>query len=189
MVNELWVLGEIVLLTVFQHEVPIFFKQRKGFGGYLVDALQRVGRVGKDEVEPALAGLQKPEGIALDEGVVVNAQFSDTLAYEGSMVAVKLYADHLAASSGKQLKGYAPRAAEEVEGLDAVKVDVALKNIKNVLLSKVSSGTCLERTWHIEMTSFIFTGNDSQRFNEMNRLMFNSRDVASRPRQSLMLNA
>ena len=167
MVNKLRVLGEVVLLAVFQNEEPAIFKQRKGFGRYLIDTLQGIGRVGEDEVEPALACLQKPEGVALDEGVVFGTQLVDALAYEGGMVAVKFNADHLAAPSGEQFKSDAPRTAEEVEGLDAVKVDVTLKNIKDVLLGKVSSGTRLERTRHIEMTSFVFSGNDSQRINEL----------------------
>lgn len=161
MVNELRVTGEIVLPAVLQYEETTFADKRQSPFGYLCNARQGVWRVCKDELELPLARLEKPEDIAANESVVLNAKLGDALANESRMVAVHLYAHHLFASTRKEFKSDAAGTAEEVKRFDILKIHITLKNIKDVLLGKVSSGTRLERTRHIEMPALIFAGYDS----------------------------
>lgn len=94
--------GEVVLLAVLYYQHPIGLKQRQGNGGYCLYAIHGVWRVGKDEAELLLAGLEKLEYVAPDESVRLAlggyVQLLHTLTNEEGVVAILLYAHDLAAS-------------------------------------------------------------------------------------------
>ena len=77
------------------------------------------------------------------------------------MVTVQLYAHHLLTTSRQQFQRDAARSREEVQGCSALEVDIARQYVEDVLLGKVRGGSCLERTWDIEMPSFIYACDDS----------------------------
>ena len=80
------------------------------------------------------------------------------------MVAVHLYADHLAAATRQQLQRDAARTREKVEGGGTFEVYILHQHVEDVLLGKVRRRTCLERAWDIEMTTLIFSCDYSHNF-------------------------
>ena len=99
-------IGEIVVLAMFENE-DAFFVEKIAIEyevWNLGELLQCVWRIGKDEIELLLAGSQEAEYIAANQKILVFAQFLETLADEVGMVAVGLYADHSAASTGYQFQ-------------------------------------------------------------------------------------
>ena len=98
-------LGEVVVLAVFQTEDAIGQQQlvledEVGQGG---DLLQRIGWVGKDEVELLVARLEKAEHVATDAkgiGIFLLAfELVQTLLNEAVVVAIELHTDYLPAAS------------------------------------------------------------------------------------------
>ena len=77
------------------------------------------------------------------------------------MVAVGLYADYSAASTGYQFQRDAACAGKEVEGCDILEVYVILQNIKNVLLCEIGGWSRLKRTGNVEMATLILSCYDS----------------------------
>ena len=106
MLQESWMVGEIVVLAMLENEDALFVE--KIAIEYEVwdlgELLQCVWRIGKDEIELLLACSQEAEYIAANQKILVFAQFLETLADEVGMVAVGLYADHSAASTGYQFQ-------------------------------------------------------------------------------------
>ena len=73
------------------------------------------------------------------------------------MQSIGLDRNHTTATSAKQLQRDATCAGKEVECCGFfIKINVSLKNIKQVLLSKICCRTCLEGTRHIEMPTLVF---------------------------------
>ena len=106
MLQESWMVGKIVVLAMFENEDALFVEKIaiEYEVWNLRKLLQRVWRIGKDEIELLLAGSQEAEYIAANQKIPVFAQFLETLADEVGMVAVGLYADYSAASTGYQFQ-------------------------------------------------------------------------------------
>ena len=167
MLNKVGMLREIVVLAVLEDEDALRLQQAMledevGNGGQL---LQGIGRVGKDEVELLVAGLNVAEDIGAKtlniERLSLPFQLFNALQDEAVMVAVLLYADHLGTASRQELKRDAARAGEEVKGCSTIKVDVAHQHIEDILLGKVCRWPRLESAGDVEMTTFVFTSDDS----------------------------
>ena len=169
------VLGEIVVLTVFENKEPVGLEQstldnQVGQRGQL---LQSVGRVGKDEVELLFAGLDETECVAADcyhigdsppvirSGGGPSAKLLQAVLNEAVVVAIEFNADDVTAASREQFKGNAARAGEEVEGLGTVEVDVLNEHVEDVLLGKIRRRPRLERARNIEVAALVFSCNDS----------------------------
>ena len=75
------------------------------------------------------------------------------------MVAVGLYTHYACTTSRDEFEGDAACAREEVEGIDTVKVDIAIEHIEDILLGKVCCGSGLERTRHIEVATLVLSCN------------------------------
>ena len=140
-------LAEVVLLAMLEDEDAVGLQQAalQHEVGNPGQRFQRVGRVGEDEVELLVAALDEPEALADETG----------------MVAVGLYADHLAASSRQKFQADAARAGEEVERMGALEVEIARHDVEDVLFGKVGGGPGFERSWDVEMASLVFPGDDS----------------------------
>ena len=155
--------GEIVVLAMLENEDALFVEkvtiQYEVWN--LWKLLQCVWRIGKDEIELLLAGSQKAEYIATNQKIPVFAQFLETLADEVGMVAVGLYADYSAASTGYQFQRDAASAGKEVEGCGILEIDVILQNIKDVLLCEIGGWSRLKRTGNVEMATLILSCYDS----------------------------
>lgn len=163
MFDETWMIGEVVLLAVFEDKDAIFGEQF-----VLEDQVwdcrqvwQSVGWVGKDEVELLLARLYEAEHIAFDECTTVIIEFLQTLTNEVGMVAIQFDAYHRLCSTRQQLERYATRSGKEVESLAAIEVNISIHHVEDVLLGKVRCRTRLERTRHIEVPSLVFSCNYS----------------------------
>ena len=139
--------------------------------GYLGQFLQRIGRVGKDEVKLLAARLDESEYIATDRGAYIGAELLKALGNEGMVVAVGLNTHYACTTSRHEFEGYAACAREEVEGVDTVKVDIAIEHIEDVLLGKVCCGSGLERTRHIEVATLVLSCNYSHIFLFLNGVM------------------
>ena len=163
MLQEPWMLGKIIILAMFENEDSIFVQQVaiQYEVWNLRKFLQRVWRIGKDEIKLLLAGLQEAEHIATNQKILVFAQLLKTLADEVGVVAVCLYADDALATSGNEFQRDAARSGKEVEGGCILKIDVTLQNIKDILLCKICCRARLERTWNVEMATLILSCYDS----------------------------
>ena len=124
MLQESWMVGKIVVLAMFENEDALFVEkiaiQYEVWN--LGELLQCVWRIGKDEIELLLAGSQEAEYIAANQKIPVFAQFLETLADEVGMVAVGLYADYSAASTGYQFQRDAACAGKEVQYVTLFKI-------------------------------------------------------------------
>lgn len=96
MVYKAWMLGEVVLLTVFENEDASITKEsrrrfltlRNNDVGNLREFLKGVGRVSKDKVVLLSAGFQKAEHIATDKCATLLLKFLYTLTDKRSVVTV-----------------------------------------------------------------------------------------------------
>ena len=75
------------------------------------------------------------------------------------VVAVGLNTHYACTTSRDEFEGDAACAREEVEGVDIVKVDIAIEHIEDILLGKVCCGSGLERTRHIEVPTLVLSCN------------------------------
>ena len=130
--------GEIVVLAMLENEDALFVEKIaiEYEVWNLGELLQCVWRIGKDEIELLLAGSQEAEYIAANQKIPVFAQFLETLADEVGMVAVGLYADHSAASTGYQFQRDAACAGKEVEGCGILEIDVIGRALNERGMSK-----------------------------------------------------
>ena len=130
--QEVGVLGEIVVLAVFEDEDAFGLKQTAldDEVGQRGEFLEGVGRVGKDEVELLFTGLDEAEDIAADcyhigdsppvirsgrtaaynGGGGPNAKLFQAVLNEAVVVAVEFYADDAAAASREEFEGNAAGA-------------------------------------------------------------------------------
>ena len=162
MLQESWMVGEIVVLAMFENEDALFEKVAIEYEVWnLGKFLQRIWRIGKDEIEFLLAGSQEAEYIATNQKILVFAQFLEALSDEVGMVAVSFYADDTLAATGNQFQGDAACAGKEVEGCGILEVDVILQNIKDVLLCEIGGWSSLKRTGNVEMATLILSCYDS----------------------------
>jgi len=88
MLDEAWMLGEIIVLAMLEYEYSALLEQTllRIAAQYEVRDIrkvrQSVRRIGKDDVVLALAALQESEHITTDERAVVFAEFLQALPYE-----------------------------------------------------------------------------------------------------------
>ena len=129
--------------------------------GNLWQFLEGVRRVGKDEIKLLAARLDESEYIATDRGAYIGAELLKALGYESMVVAVGLYTHYACTTSRHEFEGYAACAREEVEGIDTVKVDIAIEHIEDILLGKVCCGSGLESSWYIKVTTLVLSCNYS----------------------------
>ena len=163
MFQESWMLGEIIILAMFENEDAIFIQkvtiQNEVWN--FREFLQSVRWIGKDEIKLLLAGSQEAEHIATNQKILVFAQFLEALSDEVGMVAVCFYADDTLAATGNQFQRDAACAGKEVEGCGILEIDVILQNIKDVLLCEICGWSRLERTGNVEMATLILSCYDS----------------------------
>ena len=169
MFQESWMLGEIIILAMFENEDAIFVQkvtiQYEIWN--LREFLQSVRWIGKDEIKLLLAGSQKTEHIATNQKILVFAQFLEALSDKVGMVAVCFYADDTLAATGNQFQRDAACAGKEVEGCGILEVDVILQNIKDVLLCEIGGWSRLKRTGNVEMATLILSCYDSHFYFEL----------------------
>ena len=158
--NETGMLGEVVVLAMFENQETALTQKFtiQYHVGKFGDFLQHIGRVCKDEVEllPALADVL--EHIALNGDGRKVLQLVYKLLDEPEMQRILLYAYDTGTSTGKQFKSDAASSCKQVKGNGFLfPINIGIKNVEEILLGKVGSGTCLECTGDIEMTSLVFT--------------------------------
>ena len=99
--QESWMVGEIVVLAVLEYEDAVLVEhvaiQYEVWN--LWEFLEGVRWVGEDEVEFLLVALQEAEYVATNQDVFFLAQFLETLADEVGVVAVGLHAYHSVAAT------------------------------------------------------------------------------------------
>lgn len=79
------------------------------------------------------------------------------------LLEVFFYANYLSASSREKFKADGPSTGKEVECrwfLFEVDIDIR-EDVEQALLGKVGGWPCLERTWHIDVLTFVDTANYS----------------------------
>jgi len=168
-VNEVWVLGEILLLAVLEDKETAFRKE--GTGGVGKDEVgqlgelgQGVGRVGKDEVVGAGGTAEEAQDIGAQQGdVVFCLQGLQEAADETDVLGIQLHGGDVGAAAGEEFKGDAAGAGKEVQGTwgIAFEVDIGAQDIEQVFLGEVRGGTRLESAWDVEVATPVFSCNDS----------------------------
>ena len=163
MFQESWMLGEIIILAMFENEdAALVQKVTIQYEIWnLREFFQSVGWVSKDEIKFLLAGSQEAEHIATNQKILVFAQFLEALSDKVGMVAVSFYTDDTLAATGNQFQRNAACTGKEVEGCDILEVYVILQNIKDVLLCEIGGWSRLKRTGNVEMATLILSCYDS----------------------------
>ena len=161
MLNEMWMGWEVVVLAMFEDEDAFGSKDvlLEYEVGYLGQFLEGVGGIGKDEIKLLSARLDEAEYITTDRGAYIGAEFLKALWDKGMVVAVGLNTYYTGTTSRDEFEGDAACSWEEVEGIDTVKVDIAIEHIEDILLGKVCCGSGLERTRHIEVATLVLSCN------------------------------
>jgi hypothetical protein len=93
--------GEVMVLAVLKNQNATFLQQSM-VEDELWDSgqfLERIGRVGEDEVELLAARLDESEHISPDGNHLLAAQFCDARHNKAVVVAVEFHADYLAAAA------------------------------------------------------------------------------------------
>ena len=163
MLNEMWVGWEVVVLAMFEDE--------DAFGsedvlleyevGNLWQFLEGVGRVGKDEIKLLAAWLDEAEYIATDRGAYIGVEFLKALLVIVMVVAVGLNTHYACTTSRDEFEGDAACSWEDVEGIDTVKVYIAIEHIEDIRRGKVCCGSGLESSWYIEVATLVLSCNYS----------------------------
>ena len=158
--DEAGVGGEVVGLAVFEDEESAVGQCARAHDevGELAELGQGIGGVCKDEGELFGAAGEVFEHVAPDSDGSGIAQGGEHLANEAEMLVVFLDADDAPGSAREELEGDAARAAKEVEGMEAFKVEVGTEDVEEVLLGEVGGGSCLEGGGDGEVASFVFSG-------------------------------
>ena len=167
MFDKVGVLREVVVLAVLKDKDAVRRQQTLleddvRDGGQF---LQRVWRVGKDNVELLVARLQKAEDVAANRDDALCSQFLQTLLDETVVLTVKLYTDDRFTSARKQFQRDAARAGKEVQGSSTVEVDILRQHIEDILLGKVRGRPCLEGTWNVEVAALVSSCDDAHGVN------------------------
>lgn len=159
MLDEVWVGGEVVVLSVFEDEDAVGLQQScfEDETRYLGQSFESVGRIGKDDVELLMATFQKAENVASYEYMIFDGKRFHALSDESGMIAVGLNAYYLTATARQQFERNAARAREKVESCGAVEVDIAVKHIEKVFLGEVGCGPGFERSGYVEVSAFVFS--------------------------------
>lgn len=131
--------------------------------GQLGQALQVVGRVGKDDVVTLLARRDKSKYVALDKRHLTLAKLLLHLADEVILRRRLLDARHMRAAARDKLKTHRARAGKEVEGRHAVEVDYISQHVEEVLARHVGGGPRGDVGGHVEAASPIFSGDYSHK--------------------------
>ena len=163
MFHEVRIIREVLVLAVLKHEDAVLFQQTSledeaGDSGQL---LEGVWRIGKDEVEAMLAGLDEPEGIASQRHAYVSAELVQASLYKPVMVPVQLDADDVGTSSRHQFERDAAGAGEKVERRCTFEVEIACQYVEDIFLGKVRRRPCLECLRNVEVPALIDTSDDS----------------------------
>ena len=156
-----------MVLAVLKHEDAVilqqpFFEDKVGNGGQF---FQGVGWVGKDKVKLLMATLDKTEHIGTEGNTTIVAQFLHAIADETVVVSIHLHTNHLLTAARQQLERDAACAREKVERDGFVQIYILCQHIEDVLLGKVRRGASLEGARDVEMTTFVFSCNDSHLLN------------------------
>ena len=166
MFHEVWIIREVMVLTVLEDEDSIVFQQsafedETGNGG---EFFQGIGRIGEDEVVLLLARLDVAEDIATEGDYLFSVpKFLQTLLDETMMVAIEFDTDDMATATRKQFESDAACAREEIQRLGSLEIDILCEHIEDILLREIRCRPRFERAWNVEVTSFVFPGNDSHR--------------------------
>ena len=158
--NETGVLGEVMVLAMLKDQKTALAQKitLQNHIGKFGDLLQHIRGICKDEVEllPALTDVL--EHIALNGDGRKVLQLVDKLLDELEMQRILLNAYNTGTSTGKQFESDAAGSCKQVKGNGFLfPINIGIKNVEEILLGKVGSGTCLECTGNIEMTSLVFT--------------------------------
>ena len=158
--NKTGMLGEVVVLAMLKDQKTTLAQKitLQNHIGKFGDLLQHIRGICKDEVEllPALAEVLEDSAYNGDGRKVL--QLVDKLLDELEMQRILLNAYDTGTSTGKQFESDAAGSCKQVKGNGFLfPVNVGIKYVEEILLGKVGSGTCLECTGNIEMTSLVFT--------------------------------
>ena len=163
MFNEIRVVAEVVVLAVFEHEQTVFSHNLPLHHpvGQFAQFLERVGRVGKDQVKRFAATFNKTQCIAAEQCGCRIVQRFKAGADEGRVLAVAFNGHHLAAAAREEFKADAARSSEEVERTRFLEVNVGAEHVEEILLRKVGRWAGFKRTRHFKVSSFILSCYDA----------------------------
>src|SRR5574344_3013993 len=112
--HEMRMTAEVIVLAMLQYEDAVLLQQWFGEDDvrYRNQFLERIRRVGEDEVETLFATSQEEEYIPAYRDTALCIQFLQAFPNKPVMVAVHLYADYLQAAPGYQFQRYTACAGE-----------------------------------------------------------------------------
>jgi len=138
------VVSEIRVFAVLNDQPAVFFQHTgvKNDVGQGRKLLQRIGRVGKDEVVFGVARTQELEHVTANE-----RQIADSECLAATDDPVLLYVRqfdgrYTAGAATDTLDTDASCAGKQIEHIDALKIHPVVEQVEQALLGKVSRGPC-----------------------------------------------
>ena len=145
--------GKVVFGRVLENQIPLRHDQpgAEHFVRDGIQAFQRVGRIGEDNIEAL--GAQRDE----IEYIVAHHLHYRTYAQRGGgalderrVNRVHLDGDHFPGSAGGEFKGNAARAAEQVEDRQVLEIILVAEGIEKPFLGEIGRGPGLVAGWRVD---------------------------------------
>ena len=132
-------LGEVMVLAVLQDEPSVGLEQllledQIGQGRQL---LQGIRRIGIDEIETDMTGVQEPEHIAAHDTQIMNTELPAGLDDEILLGMCQFDRRHLTRTTTDKLQSDTTRAGKQIEHVHPLEIHPVLQQIEQALLSEV----------------------------------------------------
>ena len=122
----------------------------------LLAALQIVGRIRKNQVKLLGNALQIEKNIGLHNKHILKSQLASRRTDKVEMDRIDLHRCHTTRSSRCELVADRARAGEEIEDVALLEIDHIGQYVEEILLGKVSGGTCAEVLGRIDCSPSVF---------------------------------
>ena len=131
--------GEVMVLAVLQDEPSVgleqlLLKDQIGQGRQL---LQGIRRIGIDEIETDMTGMQEPEHIAAHDTQIMNTELPAGLDDEILLGMRQLHRRHLTRTATDKLQSDTTRTGKQIEHVHPLEVHAVLEQVEQALLGEV----------------------------------------------------
>ena len=161
--NKTRMCREIITASMLQNQHAPFCQQRQSCIGNVSQILQCIRRICEDNIVAFLARTYIFKYVSLQRQPFIHLQFLLHARQELPMFEIFFHRHHLSASTRGQLQTNGACACKEIKGswfLIEINIHV-LQDIEESLFGKVGRRTCLKARRSGNMTSLIFSSDDS----------------------------
>ena len=122
---------------------------------------QLIGRIGENQVELPLRGLDEAKNVLPDDDVTLGLEFLGTIFDKLNVLGIHLDAHDWIAAPRQHFKRDATRARKKVERTGSLEINVSVEHVEKVFLRKIGRRTRLERARNVEMPTLVDSSDDA----------------------------